>query len=198
MRPSLTVVLVAITFFTQAKVSIAQVTPSSKSSPAIGSMERKLQHIQSNAKLSPPDQTPTEFTEQEINAYVASGAIKLPAGVQSVVFQGRPEVVTATARVDFDQLNAGRRSSNPLLSMFSGIHDVVVSAHVRGAGGQGYVNVDTVSLDGVEIPRFVLQMFVDKYLQPKYPGVGLESKFALPDRIDTAKVGLHKVTITQK
>ena len=198
MRPSLTVVLVAITFFTQANLPIAQVTPSSKSSPAIGTMERKLQHIQSNAKVAQPDQTPTEFTEQEINAYFASGAIKLPAGVQSVIFQGQPEVVTATARVDFDQLNAGRRSSNPLLSMFSGIHDVVVSAHVRGAGGQGYVNVDTVSLDGVEIPRFVLQMFVDKYLQPKYPGVGLESKFALPDRIDTAKVGLHKVTITQK
>jgi hypothetical protein len=198
MRPSLTVVLVAITFFTQAKVSIAQVTPSSKSSPATASMERKLQHIQSNGKVAQPDQTPTEFTEQEINAYVASGAIKLPAGLQSVVFQGQPEVVTATARVDFDQLNAGRRSSNPLLSMFSGIHDVVVSAHVRGAGGQGYVNVDTVSLDGVEIPRFVLQMFVDKYLQPKYPGVGLDSKFGLPDRIDTAKVGLHKLTITQK
>jgi len=198
MRPSLTLVLAAITFLTLAELPIAQVTPSSKSSSVVTSMERKLQHIQNNAKVSQPDQTPTEFTEQEINAYVASGAIKLPAGVQSVVFQGQPEVVTATARVDFDQLNAGRRSSNPLLSMFSGIHDVVVSAHVRGAGGQGYVNVDTVSLDGVEIPRFALQMFVEKYLQPKYPGVGLDSKFALPDRIDTAKVGLHKLTITQK
>jgi len=161
-------------------------------------MERKLQHVQSNATLAHPDQTPIEFTEQEINAYFASGAIKLPAGVQSVNFQGQPEVVIATARVDFDQLKAGRRSSNPLLSMFSGIHDVVVSAHVHGAGGQGYVNVDSVSLDGVEIPRFALQMFVEKYLQPKYPGVGLDSQFALPARIDTATVGLHKLTITQK
>jgi len=198
MRPSLTVVLAAITFLTLAEVSKAQVTSSSKSAAATASMDRKLQHIQSNAKVSQPDQTPTEFTEQEINAYFSSGAIKLPAGLQSVVFQGQPDVVTATARVDFDQLKAGRRSSNPLLSMFSGIHDVVVAAHVRGAGGQGYVNVDTVSLDGVEIPRFALQMFVEKYLQPKYPGVGLDSKFALPDRIDTAKVGLHKLTITQK
>jgi hypothetical protein len=198
MRLSLTVVLAAITFLTLSMFPLAQVTPSSKSSPATASMERKLQHIQSNAKLSQPDQTPTEFTEQEVNPYFGSGAVKLPAGVQSVVFQGQPEVVIATTRVDFDQLKAGRRSSNPLLSMFSGIHDVLVAAHVRGAGGQGYVNVDTVSLDGVEIPRFALQMFVEKYLQPKYPGVGLDSKFALPDRIDTAKVGLHKLTITQK
>jgi hypothetical protein len=186
----------AVIFFTLAL--IAQVNPSSKSSAPVSSMERKLQHVQSNGALAHPDQTPTEFTEQEVNAYVASGAIKLPVGVQSVNFQGQPEVVIATTRVDFDQLKAGRRSSNPLLSMFSGIHDVVVSAHVRGAGGQGYVNVDSVSLDGVDIPRFALQMFVEKYLQPKYPGVGLDSKFALPARIDTATVGLHKLTITQK
>jgi hypothetical protein len=197
MRPLLTL-LATIIIFTLSEAPTAQVNPSSKASPAVSSMERKLQHVQSNATLAHPDQTPTEFTEQEINAYFASGAIKLPAGVQSVNFQGQPEVVTATSRVDFDQLKAGRRSSNPLLSMFSGIHDVVVSAHVRGAGGQGYVNVDSVSLDGVEIPRFVLQIFVEKYLQPKYPGVGLDSQFALPDRIDTAKVGLHKLTITQK
>jgi hypothetical protein len=197
MRPLLTL-LATIIIFTLSEAPTAQVNPSSKASPAVISMERKLQHVQSNATLAHPDQTPTEFTEQEINAYFASGAIKLPAGVQSVNFQGQPEVVTATSRVDFDQLKAGRRSSNPLLSMFSGIHDVVVSAHVRGAGGQGYVNVDSVSLDGVEIPRFALEMFVEKYLQPKYPGVGLDSQFALPDRIDTAKVGLHKLTITQK
>src|SRR5256885_6634033 len=196
MRRFLNLLPATVIFFTLAL--IAQVNPSSKSSPAVSSMERKLQHVQSNGALAHPDQTPTEFTEQEVNSYVASGAIKLPAGVQSVNFQGQPEVVIATTRVDFDQLKAGRRSSNPLLSMFSGIHDVVVSAHVHGAGGQGYVNVDTVSLDGVEIPRFALQMFVEKYLQPKYPAVGLDSQFALPDRIDTAKVGLHKLTITQK
>ena len=198
MRCFLNLLLAAITFFTLTKAPMAQVNPSSKSSPAVSSMERKLQHVQSNGTLAHPDQTPTEFTEQEVNAYVASGAIKLPAGVESVNFQVQPEVVIATARVDFDQLKAGRRSSNPLLSMFSGIHDVVVAAHVHGAGGQGYVNVDSVSLDGVEIPRFALQMFVEKYLQPKYPSVGLDSQFALPARIDTATVGLHILTITQK
>jgi hypothetical protein len=198
MRPFLTLLLATIILFILSEAPIAQVNPSSKSSPAVSSMERKLQHVQSNATLAHPDQTPTEFTEQEINAYFASGAIKLPAGVQSVNFQGQPEVVTATSRIDYDQLQAGRRSSNPLLSLFSGIHDVVVSARVRGAGGRGYVNVDSVSLDGVEIPRFALEMFVEKYLQPKYPGVGLDSQFALPARIDTAKVGFHKLTITQK
>ena len=161
-------------------------------------MERKLERIKSNGALPHPDQTPTEFTEHEINAYLASGKVKLPVGVRSVHLEGQPEIVTGTARVDFDQLKAGRRSSNPLLSVFTGIHDVVVVAHAHGAGGQAFVNVDSVSLDNVDIPRFVLQMFVDKYLQPKYPNIGLDSRFALPNRIDTARVGAHKLTVTQK
>ena len=169
MRPFLTLLLAPIIFFTLCDAQVAQVNPSANSSPAVSSIERKLQHIQSNGALSHPDQAPTEFTEQEINAYFASGAIKLPAGVQSVNFQGQPEVVIATTRVDFDQVKAGRHSSNPLLSMFSGIHDVVVSAHVHGAGGQGYVNVDSVSLDGVEIPVSPWKCLSKNIFNPNIP-----------------------------
>jgi hypothetical protein len=171
---------------------------SDANSAAGASMDRKLQHVQQNGALAHPDPTPTEFTEQEVNAYLAAGRVKLPAGVQSVHFQSQPDVVTATTRVDFEQIKAGRNSSNPLLSMFKGVHDVVVVAHARGMGHQGYVQVDSVALDGVEIPRFILELFVEKYLQPKYPGIGMNSQFALPTKIDTATVGLHKLTVTQK
>jgi hypothetical protein len=58
--------------------------------------------------------------------------------------------------------------------------------------------VDSVSLDGVEVPRLVLQLFVEKYLQPRYPEIGIDSRFPLPDRIDTAIVGQHLITLTQK
>ena len=167
-------------------------------SAAVAGMERKLQHIESNGALRHPDQAPTEFTEHEINSYLASGKVKLPVGVRSVHLEGQSEVVTGAARVDFDQIKAGQRFSNPLLSVFTGIHEVVVVAHAHGAGGQGFVNVDSVSLDNVDIPRFILQMFVEKYLQPKYPNIGLDSRFALPDRIDTSRVATHKLTVTQK
>jgi len=165
---------------------------------AVASMERKLQHIENNAAAAHLDLTPTVITEAEVNAYLASGRVILPQGVQSVHLQGQPGVVTATTRVDFDRLKAGQNSSNPLLSIFSGVHDVVVNGDVHGAGGQGFVHVNSVSIDDVDVPRFVLQLFVEKYLQPKYPGIGLDSRFTLPDRIDTATVGLHKLTIMQK
>jgi hypothetical protein len=167
-------------------------------SAAVASMEKKLQYVQKNATLTPPDPKPTEFTEQETNAYLASGQVKLPQGVQSVQLQGQPDVITGTARVDFDQLKAGVKTSNPLLSMFSGVHDITVVAHARGTNHKGYVQVDSASLDGVEIPRFALELFVQKYVTPKYPGVGMNSQFDLPAKIDTATVGQHKVTIMQK
>jgi hypothetical protein len=100
--------------------------------------------------------------------------------------------------VDFDQLKAGKNSYNPMLSIFSGLHDVVATAQAQGAGGQGVVHMDSVYLDGVEIPNFVLELFVQKYLKPRYPNLGLDSRFALPARVDAATVGLHKVTVTQK
>jgi hypothetical protein len=197
MSASLTLLLANILLCSIAEMTSAQ-THSSANSATIMATQRKLDHVQANGMSGRPDTAPTQFTEQEINSYFASGNVKLPAGVQSVTFQAQPGVVTSTAKVDFDQLKAGRNSSNPLLSAFVGVHDVVVVAHAQGVGGQGLVHVDSMSLDGVEIPAFVLQIFVQKYLQPRYPNIGIDSRFALPDRVDTATVGLHVLTITQK
>ena len=107
-------------------------------------------------------------------------------------------MVVQDAQVDFDRLKQGRNSGNPLLSIFSGVHNVEVIANGRGAGAIGYVEIQSVSLDGVQVPRMVLQLFVEKYLKPKYPNLGLDSTFRLPDKIDIAIVGSHQVTVTQK
>lgn len=172
---------------------------SSKSSiDATVSLEKKWQHVEENGARAHPDQTPTQFTEQEINAYITAQDVELPPGVQSLHFEGESGTITAKTRVNFDELKNGRNSSNPLLEVFSGTHDVVVQANANGAGHQGFVHVNSVQIDGIEVPRFVLKLFVEKYIEPKYPGIGLDSQFALPDKIDTATVGNHVLTITQK
>ncbi|HZP16452.1 MAG TPA: hypothetical protein VFB00_00705, partial [Terriglobales bacterium] len=128
----------------------------------LASMERKLNHIETNGRLAHPDAAPTVFTEQEVNAYLASDRVNLPVGVRSVTLRGEPGTITGIAQVDFDRVREGTHSSNPLLSIFSGVHEAVVRTHAHGAGGQGYVHVDSVALDGVEVPRFLLQLFVEK------------------------------------
>ena len=161
-------------------------------------MEAKLKHVESNAHAARPDPHPTVFTEREVNSYLASDRVQLPAGVESVELAGAPQVITGKSKVDFDRLREGTHSSNPLLSIFSGVHDVVVVSHAYGAQGKGHVHVDSVSLDGIEVPRVLLALFVEHYLQPKYPALGLDSEFRLTDRVDTATVGLHQLTVVQK
>src|SRR5690349_15384402 len=165
---------------------------------ATASADRKFEHIEQNAQQQPPDQKPTVLTEREVNAYVNSSNVKLPTGVKSVRFSGRPGVIDATARVDFDEITASRRSGNPLLSLFSGVHDVHAIARADGSGGQGRVEIQSVDLDGTTIPRMALEYFVSKYVTPKYPNVGMDSTFKLPYRIDTAVVGQGTLTVTQK
>ncbi len=165
---------------------------------AAASADTKLRHIEENARHNPPDQAPTVLTEREINAYLMSGRVQLPAGVRSVAFTGQNGVLNTTARVDFDVITAQSRSSNPLLALFRGVHDVHAVAHASASGGRGEVHIDSIDLDGTTIPRMALQFFVDHYVAPKYPGVGLDSEFQLPDRIDTARIGDHQLMLTQR
>jgi hypothetical protein len=162
------------------------------------SMQAKINYIEQNARKNPPTQTPTVMTEEEVNAYLASGRVQLPQGVNKVRLQGQSGKVDAFLTVDFDKIREGQQSSNPLLGLFSGVHDVAVETDASGAGGQGKVHVRSASLDGTEIPHMALEYFVDKYITAKYPNIGMDSQFQLPDRIDTAAVGYHKVTVTQK
>jgi hypothetical protein len=82
--------------------------------------------------------------------------------------------------------------------MFSGTHDVKVTANASGTGGSGTVHVQDVEIDGITVPRIALEFFLDRYLKPKYPTIGLDSTFALPARIDNAVVGKHVLTLRQE
>lgn len=191
--------LASIVFLAQQPPAGSQQRPPSSSGHRLAqSMQGKLEHIQQNAERSTPDQTPTVMTEEEVNDYIASGAIVLPQGVKKLRMEGRSGVVTAFLNVDFDEIRAGQHSANPMLSVFSGRHDVRVEADAAGSGREGRVHVREVSIDGFTVPRMALEYFVSKYITPKYPGIGLDSKFQLPDKIDTATVGYHKLTVTQK
>ena len=161
-------------------------------------LQRKLDHIRQNADSAQPDQAPTIMTEDEINDYFAAGRVKLPQGIKKVTLQGQAGVITGLATIDFDEIRAGQHSSNPLLSIFSGIHFVRVEADAGGSGGKGKVHARTVNIDGLEFPRMALEFFMNKYLKPKYPNVGLDSEFQMPNRIEAATVGYHKLIVTQR
>src|SRR5262249_4436030 len=130
-------------------------TPTNTNQKALAdSAAAKLTYVQRNGMRQPPDQKPTVLTQDELNAYFADGRVKLPAGVRNLRFKSEPGVVTANTEVDFDRVRAGQTSNNPLLSIFSGIHDVEVVAHGSGSGGTGRVQIESVAIDSVKVPRF--------------------------------------------
>ena len=162
------------------------------------SLQRKLDHIEQNGRRSHPDPTPTVMTEDEINDYFAAGRVELPQGVKKVRFHGQSGLLTGIATIDFDEIRAAQNLSNPLLAIFSGTHNVLLEADAAASRGIGTVHVRTVSIDGFEAPRIAVEYFLSKYVTPKYPDVAMNSTFKLQDRIDTAIIGYHKLTMTQK
>lgn len=165
---------------------------------AYQSMERKITHLEQNAAKPRPDPGPTEITEDEANAYLNEGGVKLPKGVSQVHLAAQGGTLDGMAKVDFDTVIESKRSANPLLGLFSGMHDVRIVALADGAGGTGNVKVQSVYLDGMEVPPLALELFAERYITPKYPGVGVSSTFKLPLRIDSAVVESGKVRLAQK
>lgn len=166
--------------------------------PAAQSFQSKLDFLERNANSNPVQRKPTQISADEVNAWFREGGYKLPHGVQRVIFHSQPDLITADATVDFDAVKEGRHNLNPLLSMFSGVHEVQVTASGSADNGTGNVNIQSVSIDGVGVPRLALELFVNKYIKPKYPNVGLENEFRMPDRIDTATLGNDSAVITQR
>jgi len=160
--------------------------------------QKKIDFLERNAAGNPVQHRSTQINADEVNAWFRDGGYKLPQGVQKVVFRGQPDTIIADTTVDFDEVKQGKRNMNPLLSMFSGVHDVEVNASASSQNGQGHVVIQSVSIDGVGVPHLALEMFVKRYITPKYPTVGLDNTFQMPDRIDTATVGNDNALLTQR
>jgi len=160
--------------------------------------QSKLDFLERNGNSNPVRRRSTQINADEVNAWLREGGYKLPQGVEKVVFHSQPDTIQADTTVDFDAVKEGKRNLNPLLSVFSGVHEVQITATGSAQNGRGQVNIQTVSIDGVGVPHLALEMFMKKYLTPKYPNIGLENNFQMPDRIDTATIGNDNALLTQR
>jgi hypothetical protein len=162
------------------------------------SLAQKLAYLKLNAAKPHPDPKPVVLTEPEVNAYFSEGGVKLPPGVSEVRLTSRPGIIDGHAHVDFEEIMRGRNKNNPLYDLFSGSHDIHVVADGTGANGIASIKVQTVELDNVAVPQWALEFFVQRYITPKYPNVGMTSTFKMPLRIQTATVDAGKVILEQK
>jgi hypothetical protein len=145
-----------------------------------------------------PGGTVTRVSDAELNAYFNEGGIKLPDGVSDLRLETEPGILHGSAQVDFDKVTAKSRSNNALMMVFTGVHTVRVTAEANGSKGRARIIVQSVSLDGLEIPKQALEFFIQRYLQPKYPEIDLDTVIGMPYRIDSAAVGEGQITLSQR
>lgn len=168
-------------------------------SPAFARAESKLAWLAENGRTPHPSARPTVLTAEEWNAYLNQGGVNLPEGVSNVRISSRSGTAQGDADVNFDRLTGNRTRNNPLLQLFTEAHHVTVTVHAAAANGVGTVHVDSVMFDGVAVPRFALEYFIDRFLRPRYgKAVALDSTFPIHSRIDTATLGTNRVTLTQR
>lgn len=168
-------------------------------SNAYSSADRKLAWIGENGCRTSPDPQPTTLTAEEWDAYLNEGGVKVPDSVSNIRITSNPSAVQGDADVDFDRLTAGKTHNNPLLALFTGKHHVTAIGRGTVAHGTASVHVNSVLIDGVEVPPIALEYFSNKFLHPKYGNaVGLDATFPVGNRLDTVVVGNNQVTITQR
>ena len=177
---------------------LARVEAGDSSPQLADSLERKVAHLRENGQKARPDPRPTVLTDEEVDAYMNSGRLKVPEGVSDIHLSTTVGEATAVAKVDFDRLLRDVRKNNMLWQLFTGVHDVKVRCGVWGKDGMGNVHVQNVWLDGHEIPRVALEFFLEHYIKPKVPQASLDSRFRMPVRIHTATVTKGKTTLTQR
>jgi hypothetical protein len=179
-------------------LAIAAIAQQATHSPAFRSMEQKIAFLKVNAAKPHPDPKPVELTESEANAYFNEGGVKLPKGVSNVRLKALPGQIDGRAQIDFEPIMQGKGSNNPVYSMFSGQHEIHATSQAGGANGVGTIRIQSVEMDGIQVPQFALEWFVQHYLTPKYKNVGMTSTFKLPLRIDSAMVETGKVRLVQR
>jgi hypothetical protein len=171
---------------------------------AAESLSQKLAAITQNA-ASPKPVRPhnVTVTEDELNSwFVFRSSRDLPAGVS------RPSVnllgdgaVRGMATIDLEKLAARRGSTNPFdpLALLGGRVPVTVTGTLRTKAGVGQFDVQSTDVNGIPVPKFILQQLLSYYATtPDSPeGLHVDDSFTLPASIQRIDVGRGQMVVVQ-
>lgn len=145
----------------------------------------------------------TRIAEDEINGYlVVNGQAEIPPGVTdpavAILGSGR---VSARAVVDLDAVRRLKQPTSFLdpMSYLTGRLPVTVTGLLTTDHGVGRFTLESASVSGVPIPKFVLQEIVGFYSKaPDTPGgIVLDDPFALPAAIREIQLERGQAIIIQ-
>ena len=169
----------------------------------LGSLvDAKLMTIVQHAETSAAGPRLTPLLESEINAYLRfQGAPHLPVGMTDPrVRIGESQRVTAEATIDLDAIRE-QRSRGPLdlLRYLGGQLSVSASGTVSSGNGVARVDIEAVTIAGVDVPVQVLQELVHFYTRTESQpdGTRLDEPIALPYGITELRITQGRAVVVQ-
>ena len=168
------------------------------SRPQSDSFAKKLAIIKQHAAASPKSSRRTTVTEGELNSwFVYRAPPLLPVGVKdpSVTVVGNGKLV-GVVTVDLDDVG---KSKSGAWNVLGGRVPISLSGVLRTKDGKGQFDLQSASLSGVPLPKFLLQEIVAHYTrdEDRPNGIRLDDPFDLPASIKQIDVGQGQAIITQ-
>jgi hypothetical protein len=200
LRRSSAVGVLAVLMAALGALTEAQVRPSRSDAEV---MRQKVAAINANGERTSKQSRRTTVTENEVNSYLAYElGDALPAGVvnPSVTAPGDGRV-SGRAVVDLDAVRKAGRSTGllDLRSYLTGSVPVTATGMLRAANGVGRFVLESATVAGVPVPKWLLQEIVSYYSKsPEQPaGVSLDDAFELPARIREIQVQRGHAIVVQ-
>jgi hypothetical protein len=171
----------------------------STSRPQADSFAKKLAIIKQHAAESPSASRRTTVTEGELNSWFVYRATPLlPAGVKDpqVTAIGSGKML-GIVTVDLDDV--GRSQSGAAWKLLTGRLPISLSGVLRTRNGRGQFELQSASVSGVPLPKFLLQEIVSHYTraEDRPNGIRLDDPFTLPASIKQIDVGQGQAVVVQ-
>jgi hypothetical protein len=168
------------------------------SRPQSDSFAKKLAIIKQHAAESPKSTRRTTVTEGELNSwFVYRAPPLLPAGVKdpSVTVVGNGKLV-GVVTVDLDDVG---KSKSGAWNVLGGRVPISLTGVLRTKDGKGQFDLQSASLSGVPLPKFLLQEIVAHYTrdEDRPNGIRLDDPFDLPASIKQIDVGQGQAVVIQ-
>jgi hypothetical protein len=165
-------------------------------------LQSKIDEIAKNGAADPVAPKKTRVTENELNSYLNFNLKeKLPKGLTNpqVSMLGDSRLAGRVS-VDFDEFNRQRtRGFMDPLSYLSGRVPVSARGSLRAAEGKGQFQLESAEIQGVPLPKPLLQELVRFFSRtnenPK--GIDIEAPFALPAKIREMAVNRGEAVVVQ-
>lgn len=166
-------------------------------------LQGKIARITENAQARRPVSLRTSITEEEVNSYLTYALARdLPIGITdpSVTIEGNGRL-SGRAIVDLSSVKA-ERSSGGLrdpLAYLGGKAPITARGALYTSRGTGRLELESTTVSGVPVPKFLLQALVSYYTRtPANPdGINLDDTFKLPAGIREIEVGKGQAVVVQ-